>query len=191
IKEDKCYVFNGESGAVISLPFSLPTPALLYPYELAKILDLTAEESKVSLNFNLEKKELLVKTESIKIKIRLIDPKEFPNYPEPENLEMLEIEGFLQKIKNASFCTSEDASLPLLQAIKITESAFSSTDQRGAWREASSSQSELLVSKLLTEHVIKLGLEPSNIGIAENLIYFMYPDMIIYGARLADDDKYP
>ncbi len=190
IKEDKAHVYNGESGAVISLPFRLDSPVLFYPDTLSKILDKTADDSQVVLKFDLKNMALKVKTDDIKITIKMLDPKEWPDMPIPEH-EKIEIEGFLPKVKAAAFSTSEDASLTLMQGVKVCNGSVIATDQRGVWREEAVSSKEFVISKLLIEHIVKIGLEPSNIGICDTQIFVYYPDMLIFGIRLQEEEKFP
>lgn len=190
LKADKLYVYNGETGAAISMPFSVEKDILFYPFELAKVVDSLPDDEEVELKIDVEALDMKVKTSTIKIKIRLVDPANFPKLEVPE-LETFEVLGIYRAVKNASFCTSDDASLPLLQSIQISNTAVCATDQRGVWQEKFESPHTFLVPLLLREHMNKLGTEPARIGLTDSQIFFFYADMIMYGVRMSEEVKFP
>jgi len=187
---DKMHVYNGETGAIISVPFSVDTPIFFYPFELAKVVNNTPDDEMVDITIDAVKMEMRVKTSAIKIKIRLVEGSEFPKIVIPE-LEAFEVEGIYQKLRNAAFSTSEDASLPHFQAIQVSKGAVCSTDHRGVWREKTESPHGFLVSALLMEHFSKMGAEPSKLALTETQIFVYYPDMLMFGIRLSDEEKFP
>ena len=190
LEADKAYVYNGESGAIISMPFSVSEPTLLMPFDLAKVLDAAREESEAKLDFDYKGLYCRVTTEQISIKIRLIDPKQVTKPVIPQT-EPVAVDNIAERVRNAIFCASPDASLPKLQGVFLSEKSFCATDQRGVWREAGTSDKQFSVTKLLADQLGRLSVEPTSVGLSDGQLVFSYPDMIVYGSRLADDTKFP
>ena len=190
-KDDKCYVNNGETGAVINFPMTVSQPTLFFPFHLSQVVNTEKDESEITFSFDYQAMWCKVTSQNIDIKIKLLDPTEFHIPEAPDDLELFEIEGFYEKVKRASFATHIDISLPLLQGIRVTAKSFCSTDQRSVWREESESPHEFVIPDLLKDHIEKLGIEPAKIGLNANQIHLIYQDMLMFGARLAEDDKYP
>jgi hypothetical protein len=195
-KDDKVYVSNGETGAIISFPMTVPEPTLVFPFDLARVVNSSKDEHEITLEFDYVSMWCKVTTPIIKTKIKLVDATTFTIPSVPDNLEKFEVEGFYQKVCRASFCAHVDASIAVMQGIKFTKESCVSTDQRGLWCEEALSPEEFLVTNLLKDHVEKLGLEPQQIALTDNgtgggEIYLFYQDMVVFGSRFAEEAKYP
>jgi len=196
LEGDKCSVYNGETGAVLNFPFSVSEPTLLFPFELAKLVNATRELAEVSLTFDYKAMQLIVVTPTIKTKIRLLnvatqDVSSLAGIKVPADLVPFEMEGLYERVKRATFSCSADASLPLLQGVRVTPQSICSTDQRGVWREQATSPQAFVIPRLMCEHIERALQEPSRVGVSSDQLYLFYSDMMCFGRRLAEDHKYP
>jgi DNA polymerase III sliding clamp (beta) subunit (PCNA family) len=185
------YVNNGETGAVISLPFSLDTPTMFFPYDLASVVNNSRDNDEITLEIDTEKRMIKAKTSGITIKFRTLDPDQFPGVEVPEDLITFETAELYEKVKLASPYISPDASLPLLQAVRINTNSVCACDQARVWIQNHASPHAFCIPKLMVDHICRLGLEPNMVGISTSSLYFFYADLIIYGMRLAGEENYP
>lgn len=202
LKADKCFVYNGETGAELSMPFSVTQPTLLFPFELAKVVNAARELTDVLLTFDYKAMVLIAETTTIRTRIRLLatetqDLAILDGIKVPPDMVPFAVEGLYERIKRSSFTCSEDASLPLLQGVRITKESICTTDQRAVWREQGVSSEAFVIPKLLREHIERLGQEPSRIGLMPNQLYVFYNDLVCFGGRLEAEknekglDRYP
>ena len=187
--EDKCRVYNGETGAEIFLPFRMEQPVLFLPFDLAQLCNNIPEDTEITLKFKFEDNECLVKTKTLSIKFKLLNSNEIPTLPNfpTEGFEILELRD---KLKRAVQYTSEDASLPGFQAVKVMKTHLCATDRNSLWRETLESAQEFTIPRLLADNIIKLGQDPVKFSLTLNNIFIFYQDMTIVSSRLEEkDDK--
>ena len=187
---DKGYVNNGDTGAILSLPFTVEEPTVFFPFEMAKVINLTNDAAEVEIKFNYTTLTFEVKTPDIKIKRQLIPPA-IPLPVIPTDLKLVTIEGIYEKIRGSGFATSIDASLEIIQATKVHEDCICATNQIVVWKEKISSEIPFLIPKLLRENMERLAMEPTGIATNDDSIFIYYPDLIVYATKLAKEASYP
>jgi hypothetical protein len=190
-KEDKVYTNNGETGAMINFPLTVPEPTLMFPFDLAYVVNSSAETADITLAFDYQGMWCKVSCGNINVKIKLLDPKQFAIPEIPDDLEMFSIDGFYEKVKRAAFATHIDIAQPILQGVKMGKTSVCAYDIKGAWREENSSEHEVLLPALLVSHIEKLGLEPAQLGLNACQIHIVYQDMLMFSPRLAEEAKFP
>lgn len=188
LEKDKAYVYNGETGIIINFPFSVDKPVMLFPFDLARVLNGAKEDAEITLTLDTTALTCLVTVSGAKLKIKLMDPALFETVHQvPADLKKIPVDGIYSKIKNALFATSNDASLPKFQCVQVTPTHVCATDQRVIWRETFPFTEPLLVPKQFAEQISRLGAEPTAVVLADSTIYFFYPDAIVYTLRLQDE----
>ena len=186
---DKCRVYNGETGAEIFLPFSLNEPAFFIPFDLAQIANAIPEDMEMSLKFDFEKRDCQVQTKSLNVKFRLLDPTSAPELP-PFARDGFEILDLRDKLKRAAQYTSEDASLPGFQSVRVTKTHICATDRNSLWRETIESAQEFTLPRLLVDNITRIPMDPVKVAQTKNHIFVFYQDMTISSTRLPEkDDK--
>jgi DNA polymerase III sliding clamp (beta) subunit (PCNA family) len=190
-KEDKVYANNGETGAIINFPLTVPQATLMFPFDLSFVVNSSNEAADITLSFDYESMWCKVSCGNINVKIKLLDPKEFAIPEIPDDLELFSVEGFYDKVKRASFATHIDIAQPVLQGVKINKTSVCTMDRASAWREDSESTQEFLIPALLVSHIEKLGLEPTQLAINDCQIHIIYNDMVMFSPRLAEEAKFP
>lgn len=191
LDDDKAYVYNGDTGAIIKFPFKVVQPTLLFPFDLAKVVNNLKDDEDVQLCFDYNKLTCTFKSNAIELTIKLLDPKNFSFPTIPQDVEKFQIADFYSKVKNASFCCHEDASLPLLKAVQFKKGSVNATDQRTVWTENCESPQEFLVTEILRKHIEGLALEPQSIACQKAILYIFYNDITVFGARYADEKEAP
>lgn len=191
LKDSKMYVFNGESGAHVDLPFVVPGSFVLIPFDLTQLVQAFKPDNDVQLIFSEDGANLKVVCGSIKATFRLIDAKRFPDQPLPAGSVDVAIENLYAKVKRAAMCASSDATNPLMQGVRISKTSVCATDMRRIYHEESESSEEFVISHLLTDQLLRLGCEPVRVSLTDNQVLLHYTDKVVFGLRVAEDNKYP
>lgn len=189
IKGDKCHVYNGEMGTIFNLPFTVDVPVSFFPFDLDAVVSRAKDESDVKLTFDHVENKVIAQVEKIKIKTGMLPVENFTMPTQPEHTDEFEIPNLVEKLRQALPFTSPDASLPALQAIKVGTGGVYSTDKRRIWYQSHTGRHELLVPRMLSECIVRLGIDPTSIAISDDpaSIYMFYQHMTIFSARVADE----
>lgn len=188
LQDDKAHVYNGETGIIVNFPFKVDKPVMLFPFDLARVLNGAKEDAEVTLVVDTAALSCTVTVSGAKLKIKLVDPALYEQCPEiPVDCKKVPLDGVCQRIKNALFATSKDASLPKFQCVLVTPTHICATDQRVIWRESFPSTETLVIPKQFAEQVGRLGVEPTAVALTDSCLYFFYPDAVAFTLRQKDE----
>lgn len=196
---NKVEAFNGECGIVHTttvnwdIKCAVPVSALVALLE--KLEPTYAEATLETATVEGRGTQLLLKAGTFSATIPVFPLAEYPsNGLDAKAVSSVELDpDFLASVRNALFCCATDLAQTLLGSVALRGTNVYAAEARRMYVGAAKAKFDraVILSRALAEQLLAVGDAPTKVDILDGRLAFYGKTSIVFGARLADDERYP